>query len=82
MTEHKATHTHTHTIRYHITLYAGELVLQQTAISLLSAIALAEPKELVGITAGLTELRHFGYLIADEQLQQIYNRKDQLAATR
>ena len=63
-------------------LYAGQLVLQQTAISLLSAIALAEPKELVGITAGLTELRHLGYLIADEQLQQIYNRKDQLEATR
>jgi len=57
-------------------------VLQQTAASLLSVIALADPKELVGIIAGLTELRHLGYIIADEQLQQIYNRKDQLEATR
>ncbi len=57
-------------------------MLQQTAISLLSAIALADPKELVGITAGLTELRHLGYIIADEQLQQIYARKDQLEAAR
>ena len=57
-------------------------MLQQTAISLLSAIALADPKELVGITAGLTELRHLGYIIADEQLQQIFNRKNQLETTR
>lgn len=57
-------------------------MLQQTAISLLSAIALADPKQLVGITAGLNELRHSGYLIADEQLQQIYTRKDQLEAAR
>jgi len=63
-------------------LYAGELVLQQTAASLLSVIALADLKQLVGITAGLTELRHLGYIIADEQLQQIYTRKDQLEAAR
>lgn len=57
-------------------------MLQQTAISLLSAIALADPEQLVGIIAGLTELRHLGYTIADEQLQQIYTRKDQLEAAR
>ncbi|KAL0022441.1 hypothetical protein WJX79_000951 [Trebouxia sp. C0005] len=60
----------------------GELVLQQTALSLMNAIALADPKQLVGITAGLTELRHLGYNIADEQLQQIYTRKLQLEAAR
>lgn len=57
-------------------------MLQQTALSLMNAIALADPKQLVGITAGLTELRHLGYNIADEQLQQIYTRKLQLEAAR
>lgn len=57
-------------------------MLQQTAASLLSVIALADLKQLVGITAGLTELRHLGYIIADEQLQQLYTRKDQLEAAR
>ena len=57
-------------------------MLQQSAVSLLSAVALADPKQLVGITAGLTELRHLGYIVADEQLQQIYTRKDQLEAAR
>lgn len=61
-----------------LSLCVGELLLHCTAASLLEAIALADPEELADITAGFSELRHLGYAIADEQLQLIHSRKEQL----
>lgn len=56
----------------------GDLVLQQTAISLLEDVAQADPEGLASITAGLVELCHLGYTIPDGQLQQMHGRKKQL----
>ncbi len=57
---------------------AGNLVMQQTAASLLAAVKQADPRQLADITAGLTELQLLGYSISSKQLQQIHQRKTQL----
>lgn len=63
---------------HEVCMHTGDLVLQQTAISLLEDVAQADPEGLASITAGLVELCHLGYTIPDAQLQQMHGRKKQL----
>ena len=60
-------------------LHAGDLVLQQVAASLFSNVAEATPKDLANISVGLSGIQMLGYRLTDDHLQQILDRRQQLA---
>ena len=58
---------------------AGQLVLQQTAASLVTAAAQCDARGLADVTRGLGQLHHAGCVIHDSDLQCITAQKKQLA---